>query len=631
MRRRASPSAGAEEETPRDIRQTRASGAVESYAEVAARLRREERQKRKEELRRLEEQEREQQRKREEMQRQRKAQRDAEVARRLEELNNRIDQRALGALGEGDAKGDGLEGVAGDEVREMIVMLRTQVEQLKNREQGQNEVKAQLSAEVERLRAEVKDLNDTLAVYRSPSARKLALAKTPVVADAVLPAAAQTLPKVAVGDVVLAEFSSNEYLVGHAIEENADTFVVRLETGDESEVSKEKVFPPLATIVDVLADTARKEAQIRQTYAEMEAAYKAEVAGLTQELKAAREDYKRMKAVYGVDVRDMLLKRAEKNRPPPKKSKVASAFGDEEDEDEDKEKDDEEEDSENEDEDEDELDEEEEFENDLACNELVRPYSLECEVACYAARVDEVEENRRGNTRWYTAQGQEPDFWNRLSDSVDEVTQPLPICHGRRARLFQLYHDGDTDELELYQARTLCERDLDPHRVSIIDTFSEIWVYVGADATPEAEVEGTQAALGLAEHANDGRSPTAPVVVVRQGKEPLRFRACFGNWTLAPPKASSSSDAAAPADAAAAEGTGAAAAEAAKEEEEEVHCLSYEQLLDREHLPDDVDVTQLETYLSDDEFERVFGMRRCIYVALPEWRQTELRIKNRLF
>ena len=230
----------------------------------------------------------------------------------------------------GDAKGgDALDGVLGDDAREMIRMLQSQVEMLKNREQGQNEVKAQLSAEVERLRKEVADLNQTLAVYRSPSARKLALAKTPVVADAVLPDAAQTLPKIAVGDVVLAEFSSNEYLVGHAIEENADTFVVRLETGDKSEVSKEKVFPPLATIVDVLTDTARKEAKIRQTYAEMEAAYKAEVAGLTQELKAARDDYKRMKAVYGVDVREMLLKRAEKNRPPPKKAKAVPASDDE--------------------------------------------------------------------------------------------------------------------------------------------------------------------------------------------------------------------------------------------------------------------------------------------------------------
>lgn len=598
-------------ETQRELRQTRATGAMESYAEVALRLKQEERRKRKEAMRKLEEEEREQQRKREEAQRQRKAQRDAELARRLEEMNSRLDQQAVSSMTAGDAKGgDALDGVLGDDAREMIRMLQSQVEMLKNREQGQNEVKAQLSAEVERLRKEVADLNQTLAVYRSPSARKLALAKTPVVADAVLPDAAQTLPKIAVGDVVLAEFSSNEYLVGHAIEENADTFVVRLETGDESEVSKEKVFPPLATIVDVLTDTARKEAKIRQTYAEMEAAYKAEVAGLTQELKAARDDYKRMKAVYGVDVREMLLKRAEKNRPPPKKAKAVPASDDE---------------------DEDELDEEEEFENDLACNELVRPYSLECEVACYAAKVDEVEENRRGNTRWYTAQGQDSDFWNRLSDSVDEVTQPLPICHGRRARFFQLYHDGDTDDLELYQARELCERDLDPHRVSIIDTFNEIWVYVGSDATPEAEIEGTQAALGLAEHANDGRSPMAPVVVVHQGKEPLRFRACFSNWTLAPPK-TPAADTASGADAGTAAASTPATGEGASEgDSAEVRCLTYTQLLDRDHLPDDVDVTQLETYLSDDEFERVFGMRRCIYVALPEWRQTELRIKNHLF
>lgn len=249
--------------------------------------------------------------------------------------------------------------------------------------------------------------------------------------------------------------------------------------------------------------------------------------------------------------------------------------------------------------------------------ELVKPYSLECEVACYAAQVSEVEENRRGNTRWYTAVGQDEDFWRLLSDNVDEVTQPRPISHGRRARFFQLYHDGDTGDLEVFQAMSYCERDLDPHRVSIIDTFDEVWVYVGADADGEAEAEGTQAALGMVEHAADGRSPLTPVVLVRQGREPLRFRALFKNWRLATPPAAAA--------AAAAAGT----AEAAPASKQQFY--PYERLTNPDALPDGVDPTCLESYLSDDDFEAVFGMRRCNYVALPEWKQNELRIKKHLF
>jgi len=307
-----------------------------------------------------------------------------------------------------------------------------------------------------------------------------------------------------------------------------------------------------------------------------------------------------MKAVYGVDVRQMLMKRVNKNRPP-KKVKAAS----EEDEAPETASDEEEEVD----------DEQQQFDDDVACNELVRPYSLECDVACYAAKVDEVEENRRGDTRWFTAQEQDVDFWKHLSDSVDEITQPKPICHGRRARYFQLYHDGDTDDLELFQAKSFCAKDLDPQRISIIDTFNEIWVYVGAETSPEAEVEGTNAALGLAERADDGRSPMTPVVVVHQGKEPLRFRACFSDWKLAPPAPAESGE------------------EAAKDvqEDEETQYYTYEQLLDRDNLPDSVDLSQLEAYLKDDAFETVFGMRRSKYVSLPEWKQTELRIKAHLF
>jgi len=175
---------------------------------------------------------------------------------------------------------------------------------------------------------------------------------------------------------------------------------VKLENGDESEVSKEKVFPPMQQILDSLNDTARKEAKIRQTYAEMEAAYKKEVAGLSEEIKQVREDYAKMKAVYGVDVRQMLMKRVNKNRPvkKPKKEKELKIKKDEEDDapettsgeekdDEEKEEKEEEE-KEEEEEEEEEEDEQMQFDDDVACNELVRPYSLECDVACYAARVD---------------------------------------------------------------------------------------------------------------------------------------------------------------------------------------------------------------------------------------------------
>jgi len=568
---------------------------LENYEVRAQQARLDAIRRRREERRALELQAREEERRREEQRRIRKLQADAEADKLIENLNSKIDARnasgATAQLGEVDSA--------------ILARMKERIDTLESREKGQKDIQAQLTSEVESLRKQVADLDETLSVYRAPSAKKLAIVKTPVVADAQLPDVPLPLPKISVGDAVLAMFSEHEYFTGHVTSELEDSYVVKLENGDESEVSKEKVLPPMQTILDCLKDTARKEEKIRQTYAEMEAAYKEEVAGLTAEVKQLREDYAKMKAVYGVDVRQMLMKRVNKNRPPKKEKedKEPETTSGEEDKEEDEEEEEEEED-----------DEQQQFDDDVACNELVRPYSLECDVACYAAKVDEVEENRRGDTRWFTAVEQDVDFWKHLSDSVDEITQPKPICHGRRARFFQLYHDGDTNDLEVFQAKSFCAKDLDPRRVSIIDTFNEIWVYVGGDTTPEAEAEGTNAALGLAERANDGRSPMTPVVVVHQGKEPLRFRACFSDWKLVPP----------------ASGEGAAKAPEAAEDEEAQY-YTYEQLLDRKNLPESVDVSQLETYLDDDAFETVFGMRRSMFVSLPEWKQTELRIKNHLF
>jgi villin 1/advillin len=182
---------------------------------------------------------------------------------------------------------------------------------------------------------------------------------------------------------------------------------------------------------------------------------------------------------------------------------------------------------------------------------------------------------------------------------------------GRRARLFQLYHDGDTGALEIFQAKELCQADMDPRRVSIIDTFSEVYVYVGSGASPEAESEGVDAALGMVKHADDGRAAATPVVVVKEGKEPLRFRVLFKEWARRDPTQGE--------------------LDAIALEEPEKQTFSYDRLTHPEYLPPTVDKTQLESYLSEDDFEKVFKMRRSEYVTLPEWKQNELRAINKLF
>ena len=58
---------------------------------------------------------------------------------------------------------------------------------------------------------------------------------------------------------------------------------------------------------------------------------------------------------------------------------------------------------------------------------------------------------------------------------------------------------------------------------------------------------------------------------------------------------------------------------------------SYHQLLDADNLPEGVDRTRLEDYLTDDEFEKVFGMTRVEWNKMPKWRHPDLKRKALLY
>lgn len=58
---------------------------------------------------------------------------------------------------------------------------------------------------------------------------------------------------------------------------------------------------------------------------------------------------------------------------------------------------------------------------------------------------------------------------------------------------------------------------------------------------------------------------------------------------------------------------------------------SYKQLTcDVEFRPDDVDTKQRETYLSDDEFQTIFGMDKAAFAALPKWKMNNKKKEKKL-
>ena len=57
---------------------------------------------------------------------------------------------------------------------------------------------------------------------------------------------------------------------------------------------------------------------------------------------------------------------------------------------------------------------------------------------------------------------------------------------------------------------------------------------------------------------------------------------------------------------------------------------SYERLIDT-NLPDDVDPSRKEAYLTDPDFKKHLVMDRAAFEALPKWKQINLKKAARLF
>lgn len=561
--------------------------AGETLEEMRERIRRERARERREELKRAEEEA-------ERIRQQREEKRKQRLRRDMEQANETLQSMTL-------SKGNV---VLSEEQLKLLMEMKDELSTIKNDIDVANKDKADALILADGYKRRIAELEEALAVYRTVPKHKTGAPQTPEAASRLAPIAAAPVAafgEIGVGEECLVQFSREEYCVRRVKEvtPGSEDVVVVSEDGEENVVTRAKVFPPLPALLERLGAIAGTEAAVRARHDAMERAYQAQIDGLKGELAERAGELEKLKKFYSVDLRK--LQRRDK-------------FG---------------------------------------VSDVMRSYGMECDVVCYAAEhVDTVDEYSKNDNRWYTANRGADELWAPLSDRVDELTQPPKRLMGRRARLFQLYRDGDVGSLEVFQARALCQRDMSSSRVCIVDTFAEIFVYVGCNAPHQDEVEATNAALGMAKVFKDGRARDTPVVVVYEGKEPLRFKAHFANWTPRKSREELEIEKAEKAleEKEKSEGITRRMAEAGEtdsegkavpkvkavppEDEDDDGCreyYSYEQLKKPEALPVGVDRTCLHEYLTEDDFEKVFGMRRSDFVALPEWRQIELRVVHHLY
>eukprot|EP01092_Planopodium_desertum_P007657 TRINITY_DN3155_c0_g2_i1.p1 TRINITY_DN3155_c0_g2~~TRINITY_DN3155_c0_g2_i1.p1 ORF type:complete len:247 (-),score=17.07 TRINITY_DN3155_c0_g2_i1:73-714(-) len=196
-----------------------------------------------------------------------------------------------------------------------------------------------------------------------------------------------------------------------------------------------------------------------------------------------------------------------------------------------------------------------------------------------------------------------PVFWTAIGGKKTYFQAEKPYT----PKLFRTINSGviDIDPVPLFS-----QDDLEEARVCLMDTLSKVYVWIGSHASSNESKIAMETAQRFVALSPNGHSPKASVLVCRQYREPAEFTSFFPAWSnsLFP--------------------------ESKKhlvpefitlEEALKVYSrkeFSYDELL-ADPLPEGVNPTKLETYLSDEEFEEIFKLSRDEWNKLSDWKKEE--------
>jgi len=226
-------------------------------------------------------------------------------------------------------------------------------------------------------------------------------------------------------------------------------------------------------------------------------------------------------------------------------------------------------------------------------------------------------------------EGKEADaFWTALGGKTEYVTsKELPEA-AHDPRLFQ--GSNATGRFKLDEIFNYAQDDLTPDDVFILDTYNEVWVWVGVEANENEKKEAFTAALDYVANAPDGRSADTPVMRVDCGREPPLFTCHFIGWDN--DHFSKDPYIAKLMELKGVEGATriTSAAEASDFLDPKTNKFPYDDL--KNHgKPKGVDGSRKEEYLADDEFADVFGCSKGDYGKMAAWKKKQLKQKNGLF
>jgi len=127
------------------------------------------------------------------------------------------------------------------------------------------------------------------------------------------------------------------------------------------------------------------------------------------------------------------------------------------------------------------------------------------------------------------AEGHESaDFWDSLGGKGEYPKSKTLETAAHEPRLFQCHdHAGGFRVEEIFD---FSQDDLINDDVMMLDTFDEVFVWIGRDSNQKERDNSLQAALDYIKNAPDGRSADTPVFRVTAGSEPPNFTCHFLGW-----------------------------------------------------------------------------------------------------
>uniref|UniRef100_A0A669DK03 Advillin n=1 Tax=Oreochromis niloticus TaxID=8128 RepID=A0A669DK03_ORENI len=211
------------------------------------------------------------------------------------------------------------------------------------------------------------------------------------------------------------------------------------------------------------------------------------------------------------------------------------------------------------------------------------------------------------------AEGQEPiEFWELLGGKApyasDKRLQQVVLDH--EPRLFEC--SNKTGRFIVTEVTHFIQDDLSEDDVMLLDTWDQVFIWVGKDANEEERKEALTTSQEYLQTHPGERDPHTPIVLIKQGFEPPTFTGWFTAWD--PTKWSVS------------EQNGGNSVKS-------FQSFPPDALRNKlaSELPEGVDPKQKEKYLSDSDFTTVFGMTKDEFVSLPQWKQLKMKKEKGMF